>query len=463
MSSWAAMPLWKTVLSLSEASVALLSATSKGVQAPALLVLEDGTVFKGRSCGAAGEVTGEACFNTSIEGYLEVLTDPSYAGQVIAMTYPQIGNYGVSLDDVQRAQVFARGLVVRDLCSTPSSWRSEMTLAQFLCERGIVAIEGVDTRALVRHLREKGAMTCVLSTEDLDVESLRKKVAVAPVLQGQNLVKDVSAAPMTEQKGNPASHAFAKTANPTGKHKVVAYDCGIKESILGSLAAVGCEVECVAWDTPAEDVLAMDPDGVFLSNGPGDPDAVRDTSEAASALIGQVPLFGICLGHQMMGLAAGGDAVKLAYGHRGGNHPVMNLLTGQVEVTSQNHGFAIRFESLGPLIPEMSGGRKEHESDLRVWARAGISPVVQNSRFGRIRLSHVSLNDGTLEGMEFMDVPAFCVQYHPESCPGPSDSRYLFQAFARLMDGDAQGLKTDITAMRLAGWRLGGEVSHAEA
>lgn len=451
------------VRSLSEPSTTLLSGTSKGVQAPAVLVLEDGTAFRGRSVGAPGEVCGEACFNTSIEGYLEVLTDPSYAGQVITMTYPQIGNYGVSLDDVQRAQVFARGLVARDVCPTPSSWRSEMPLPQFLREHGIVAIEGVDTRALVRHLREKGAMGCILSTEDLDVESLRAKVQAAPALQGQNLVEGVSGAPMTPQLGAPASHSFAKPPTPKASHHVVAYDCGIKESILGSLAAAGCRVTCVPWDASAEDVLALDPDGVFLSNGPGDPEAVAATSAAAAELLGRVPVFGICLGHQMLGLAADGSAMKLSYGHRGGNHPVMNLITGQVEVTSQNHGFAIRFDSLGPLIPELSGGMAEHEDDLRVWAERGIAPVVQNERFGRIRLSHVSLNDGTLEGLEFLDAPAFCVQYHPESSPGPSDSRYLFAAFSDLMDGGADVLSVDIASDRLSGWKLGGEADHAQA
>lgn len=455
MSTLVATQLWKTVSSLSEATKRLLKAISKGVQKPCVLALEDGTVFTGRSCGAEGEVFGEVCFNTSLVGYLEVLTDPSYAGQIVCMTYPQIGNYGVTLDDVQRGRVHARGMVVRDMCATPSSWRSELSLPEFCKREGIVAIEGVDTRALVRHLRERGAMTGVLSTTDLDAESLVAKAKVAPALVGQNLAGSVSD-PAGTSADMPASHSFAVAPAKPRTRSVVAYDCGVKDSILENLVRAGCEVTCVAWDTPAEEVLVMKPDGVFLSNGPGDPDAVTATFQQAEKLMGQVPVFGICLGHQMMGLAAGAQTEKLKYGHRGGNHPVQNLITGRVEVTAQNHGFGLLFDSLGPLIPEESGGYAHHENDLRVWAERGVAPVVSNDRFGRIRLTHVNLNDGTLEGMEFLDVPAFCVQYHPEASPGPTDAHYLFTAFMGLMDGDGDYLERDIACDRLAGWEFGG-------
>ncbi len=447
--------------SLSEAAARLLANTSKGIQERALLALEDGTVFEGRSCGASGEVTGEVCFNTSLVGYLEVLTDPSYAGQIICMTYPQIGNYGVTEDDVQRRRVHARGLVVRDMCDTPSSWRSDLSLPEFLAREGIVCVEGVDTRALVRHIREHGAMTGVLSTEDADAASLVAKAQAAPRLEGQNLVQGVSDAEGV-RTAPPAGHGFAQAPAVAASRHVVAYDCGVKDSILENLVRAGCRVTCVPWDAPAEEVLALQPDGVFLSNGPGDPDAVTATQAEAQKLIGRVPLFGICLGHQMLGLAAGARAEKLKYGHRGGNHPVQNLITGRVEITAQNHGFGILFESLGSLIPEESGGFAHHEADLRAWAERSVAPVVRNARFGRIQLTHVNLNDGTLEGIRFLDVPAFSVQYHPEASPGPADAHYLFSAFMRLMEGEADPLAIDSAQERLAGWRFGGE-AHASA
>lgn len=461
MCTWAATPRWRTVSSLSEAAARLLANTSKGIQGRALLALEDGTVFAGRSCGASGEVTGEVCFNTSLVGYLEVLTDPSYAGQIICMTYPQIGNYGVAEDDVQRRRVHARGLVVRDMCAAPSSWRSDLSLPEFLARENIVCIEGVDTRALVRHIREHGAMTGVLSTEDADAASLVAKAQAAPRLEGQNLVQSVSDAEGVRTVP-PAGHGFAQAPAAAASRHVVAYDCGVKDSILENLVRAGCCVTCVPWDAPAEEVLALQPDGVFLSNGPGDPDAVAATQAEAQKLIGRVPLFGICLGHQMLGLAAGARAEKLKYGHRGGNHPVQNLITGRVEITAQNHGFGILFESLGSLIPEESGGFAHHEADLRAWAERSVAPVVRNARFGRIQLTHVNLNDGTLEGIRFVDVPAFSVQYHPEASPGPADAHYLFSAFMRLMAGEADPLAIDSAQERLAGWRFGGE-AHASA
>ena len=269
----------------------LIAATSKKARKAAILLLEDGTRFDGWACGAAGEVTGEICFNTSLEGYLEVITDPSYAGQIVTMTYPQIGNYGVNLDDTQSAKPALRGLVVHDMCRTPSNWRSSMSLPEFLERENIVAIEGIDTRALVRHIRDFGAQTAILSTEDLDAASLAEKVAAAPSLVGRNLAKTVSRAAAESFDKVPESQAFAVAAPAPKKYHVVAYDCGVKESILVGLVRVGCDLTVVPWDTPAADVLAMEPDGVFLSNGPGDPDAVTETYEQARELIGKVPVL----------------------------------------------------------------------------------------------------------------------------------------------------------------------------
>ena len=444
---------------MSQISQQLLQGTSKLAGAPAALALEDGAVFYGTACGAAGEAFGEICFNTSLEGYLEVITDPSYAGQIITMTYPQIGNYGVNTQDAQATQPALRGLVVRDMCTTPSNWRSELSLPDYLKQHGVVAIEGVDTRALVRHVRDHGAQRAIISTVDTQAESLLAKVRASESLVGQNLAATVScAAPYTRGVENlPESQSFALAAAPAPRFNVVAYDCGVKRSILDGLVRAGCAVTCVPWDTPAETVLAQNPDGVFLSNGPGDPDAVSGTYTQVEKLLGKLPVFGICLGHQMMCKAAGADIEKLKFGHRGGNHPVMNLRTHRVEITAQNHGFGLLFPSLGPLVPELSGGFKGHEDDLRFWVRAGIAPVVQNERFGRIQLTHVNLNDGTAEGIAFLDIPAFSVQYHPEANPGPTDAHYLFTAFARLMEGRTDYLDIDIAADRLAGWKFGAE------
>ncbi len=444
---------------MSNLSDKLLQATSKPQARPAMLVLEDGAAFSGTACAAEGEAFGEICFNTSLEGYLEVITDPSYAGQIITMTYPQIGNYGVNLEDVQSAKPACRGLVVRDMCQEPSNWRCDVPLPRFLEDNGIIAIEGVDTRALVRHVRDAGAQRAVISTVDTDVESLLAKVRASASIVGENLAATVScdAVHPFDAASLPASQAFAIAAPESAKHKVVAYDCGAKLSILQNLVRCGCDLTVVPWDTPAEDVLAMEPDGVFLSNGPGDPDAVSGTYTQVEKLLGKLPVFGICLGHQMIGKAAGAQIEKLKFGHRGGNHPVMNLLTGRVEITAQNHGFGILFPSLGALIPELSDGVAEHpaDGDLRFWVRRGVAPVVDNPRFGRIRLTHVNLNDGTAEGVAFLDIPAFCVQYHPEASPGPTDAHYLFTAFSRLMDGRDDYLDIDIAADRLAGWRFG--------
>ncbi len=378
---------------MSSLSESILSKTSKGQGGTAALVLEDGTSFIGRSCGASGTRFGEICFNTSLEGYLEVLTDPSYAGQIITMTYPQIGNYGVNLDDVQSSKPALRGLVVRDICESPSNWRSAVSLPQYLVGNDIVCIEGIDTRYLVRHIRDNGAMRAVLSTEDVDIDSLLEKVRASESIVGQNLVETVSCAEAHPYNTLPESHGFAMAEDRVPLHKIVAYDCGAKDSILQNLIRSGMEVEVVPYNTPAEEVLAKNPDGVFLSNGPGDPDAVDETYTQVEKLLGRVPIFGICLGHQMISKAAGSDIEKLKFGHRGGNHPVMNLLTDRVEITAQNHGFGLRFDSLGELIPELSGGFSDHVRDLRFWSERKIAPVVNNEKFGRIQLTHVNLNE----------------------------------------------------------------------
>lgn len=455
----------------SELAQRIIAQTSKGYRGPAILMLEDGTVFYGRACGAAGTATGEVCFNTSLEGYFEVLTDPSYAGQIVTMTYPQIGNYGVDPADVQSAYPGSadrgpstpalRGMVVHDMCATPSNWRSSISMPDYLARCGIVAIEGVDTRALVRHLRDHGAQKGIISTEVFSLAELVGRLEQAPSLVGENLVRTVSCdAPHTYGAADlPAEHAFASAPAKPARYRVTVYDCGIKRGILEGLVRAGCELTVVPWDTPAEDVLAQQPDGVFLSNGPGDPDAVEETYSQVEKLIGRVPLFGICLGHQMISLACGAEMEKLKFGHRGGNQPVMNLISHRVEITAQNHGFGLVFPSLGALIPELSDGVSEHpaDGDLRFWVERGVAPVVQNERFGRIRLTHVNLNDGTAEGIQLLDQPAFSVQYHPEAAPGPTDAHYLFTAFTRLMDGEPDYLNIDIAKDRLAGWVFAAE------
>lgn len=456
---------------MSQTSEFLLKNTSKPASSMACLVLEDGTCYVGRSCGAEGEVFGEICFNTSLEGYLEVITDPSYAGQIVCMTYPQIGNYGVSEADVQRKTVSLSGLVVRDMCQTPSSWRSEETLPEFLKKEGVVCAEGIDTRAVVRHIRDAGAMKAVLSTVDVDAESLLAKVRASSSIGDENHVSGVSRTQAEEFDEVPSEHSFAQVEVPPKKHKVVAYDCGAKDSILQNLVRQGCEVEVVPWNASAEEVLALDPDGVFISNGPGDPDTVEDTSAEVEKLLGKVPVFGICLGHQMICKAAGAQMEKLKFGHRGANQPVMNLLTSRVEITSQNHGYGVVANTLGdvnvaPVASEGADALSESsqtsaDNDFRATAQAGVAPIYDNQKFGRILLSHVNLNDGTPEGVAFLDIPAFSVQYHPEASPGPVDSRYLFKAFTRLMDGDPDYLDLDISKMRLAGWKFGSESPNA--
>lgn len=392
---------------------------------PAALVLEDGTVFRGWSCGAPGEATGELCFNTSLVGYQEVMTDPSYAGQILTMTYPQIGNYGVNSQDMQSDGMALRGVVVREMCRRPSNHRSEGPLHEMLERFGVVAIEGVDTRRLTKHIRESGAMRAVISTLDLDESSLLDKARASEGIVGVDLVATVSCREVREEH----------TSAPEPL-KVVAYDCGMKRSIVDGLVASGCDVVVVPACTTADEVLAHAPDGVFFSNGPGDPCAVAGVPEAVAGVLGRVPVFGICLGHQMLAIAAGCSVEKLKYGHRGGNQPVKNLLTGRVEITSQNHGFGVEFGSLGPLLIEESAGLELPLDDLRAWAAAEVAPVVMSRAHGRIQLTHVNLNDGTVEGIRFLDIPAFSVQYHPEAAAGPLDASYLFTSFVRLMQGD---------------------------
>ena len=420
------------------ARVGALEEEPVGTRARALLALEDGTVFEGWSCGAEGEAFGEAVFNTSLTGYQEVLTDPSYAGQIVTMTMPHIGNYGVNGADMESRGSFASGFVVRSMSRITSSWRSEMSVPEFLRKQGVVAIEGVDTRRLTRHVREQGAMRAVISTQDLDVASLVGKAQASPGLVGRDLVREVAVTTSFEWGSeDPTGCMPVDTGVLPVKpaYRVVAFDSGIKFNILRRLAEAGCSVLVVPPTTTASQVLELGCDGVFLANGPGDPAAVDYLYGTVRDLLGVRPIFGICLGHQMLSLALGGQTFKLRYGHRGGNQPVMNLLTGQVEITSQNHGFCVEFASVGPLDAEASGGLALDPADLGAWVRAGVAPVVTSAGHGRVQLTHVNLNDMTVEGVRCLDRHAFSVQYHPEAAPGPHDSRYLFGAFTALMDG----------------------------
>ena len=411
----------------------------------ALLALEDGTTFEGLSVGATGETFGELVFNTSMSGYQEVITDPSYAGQVVAFTYPQIGNYGVCAEDMQSTGTALAGVVVHDMCHTPNNWRSEGTLPDFLAERGIVAIEGVDTRELTLRVRDAGTMRCAISTTDLDPASLVARVKASPSISETNWVAKVS---------TPEPYEVSAKVNldrPRKAYKVIALDCGEKRGILRGLVGVGLDVRVVPWDTTAEEILAAKPDGVFLSNGPGDPRELPSVYSEVTKLIGKVPVFGICLGHQMISQAAGAQIEKLPYGHHGGNQPVMNLLSGMVEVTAQNHNYGLEFQTIGDFVPELSGGQETVDAfkatgsaDWRFWSERRIAPVVESKQFGRIRLTHVNLNDGTPEGIQFLDQPCFSVQYHPEASPGPHDAVYLFEAFRRLIEGVPDYLAIDV-------------------
>jgi len=368
----------------------------------ATLLLEDGRVFHGQGHGFEAEAIGEIVFNTSMSGYQEILTDPSYAGQIVAMTYPLIGNTGVNEEDAESRRPFLEAFIVRRMTPHPSNWRISEPLTDYLEKHRIPAISDIDTRALVRHIREKGAMRAVVSLVDHDLKSLRQKVRESPQMTGRDLAKVVTTA--ESYVANTEEPNFVEfsdlTPGETGPYRVVAYDFGIKTNILRDLTHLGANVTVVPASTSAADVLALNPDGIFLSNGPGDPEAVDYAVLNVRELLGKKPMFGICLGHQIMGLALGGRTFKLKFGHHGGNHPVMNIDTGRVEITSQNHGFAVDLDSLDN---------------------------------NEIRITHMNLNDHTLEGFEHRNLPAFSVQYHPEASPGPHDSYYLFQKFIDLM------------------------------
>lgn len=378
----------------------------------AILALEDGTVFWGSRFGAAGEAQGEVVFNTGMTGYQEILTDPSYAGQIVTMTYPHIGNYGINHRDFESRGPFVEGFIVRENSALYNNWRAEGSLSDLLESFGIVGIEGVDTRALTRHIRTAGAMRGVISSEDLDERDAIEKARAVPSIIGRDLVKGVS-----------AYHAYEWSAPAEKLYSIVAYDFGIKRNILRCLEAVGCQVTVVPATTPAQEVLERNPQGIFLSNGPGDPEAVGYAIAAIRSLLGKKTIFGICLGHQLLSLALGARTYKLKFGHRGVNHPVKNLSTTKVEITSQNHGFAVDAASFGVRDRE--------------WQVGGALPAGNwpgRSDFGPVEITHLNLNDGTVEGLSCLEVPAFSVQYHPEASPGPHDSAYLFRQFTLLME-----------------------------
>jgi len=366
----------------------------------AILLLEDGTVFEGNSFGAKATRCGEVVFNTAMTGYQEILTDPSYYEQIITMTYPLIGNYGTNKDDIESRRVFARGFIVKENCNYPSNWRSKKSLSDYLKANNVVGLEGIDTRALVKHIRTVGAMKGIISSEGFSISKLKKKLSQYPGLIDRDIVKDVTVKKAYHWDKAVVDVITSREEKPPVKYKVVAFDYGIKLNILRLLRSHGCDVWVVPAKTSAKEVLARKPDGVFLSNGPGDPGAVDYAIDEIKRLLGKVPVFGICLGHQLLGLALGGKRFKLKFGHHGANHPVKNLQTEEIEITSQNHGFCVDIDSL-----------KDKD----------------------VELTHINLNDQTLEGFRCKNIPAFCVQYHPEASPGPHDSNYLFERFITLM------------------------------
>jgi carbamoyl-phosphate synthase small subunit len=360
-------------------------------------MLEDGIWFEGTVFGAEGEVGGEVVFNTSMTGYQEILTDPSYSGQMVTMTYPLIGNYGANREDQESARPQAAALIVREISEIYSNYRADFSLDAYLMKNGVTGLTGIDTRALVLHLRNHGAKNGILSSVDMNLESLLAKAKALPNMNGLDLAQTVSC-------DKAYTYAGARRGLPTDGRptlKVAAYDFGIKSNILDLMRAEGFDVTVVPAKTPAEDVLAMNPDGVFLSNGPGDPEPCDYAIEATRKIIGKKPIFGICLGHQIMGIAFGGRTYKLKFGHRGANHPVRDEATGRIEITSQNHGFCVDADSL----------------DL-----------------SKIEITHWNLNDMTIEGLRHKEAPAFCVQYHPEASPGPHDASYLFPRFRKMIE-----------------------------
>lgn len=385
----------------------------------AILALADGTVFNGYSIGAEGESIGDVVFNTSLTGYQEILTDPSYKGQIVTMTYPLIGNYGVNEIDVESVKPYLEGFIVKEYCPCPSNWRLQDNLDSFLKEKGVVGIEGIDTRALTRHIRDAGEQQGVISTIESDIDVLVKRAKASPTLIGKDLVVDVTTGKNYEWEDS--DQGLEKFITPNGKSvplpdssekrefKVVVYDCGVKFNILRNLVEFGCDVVVVPAFTKAEEVLAIDPDGILFSNGPGDPSAVTYMIENAKKLIGKKPIMGICLGHQILSLACGCKTYKLKFGHHGGNHPVMDMKTKKVEITAQNHGFAVDIDS----VPDRT------RSDL-----------------GPINVTHINLNDKSVEGLECEEIPLFSVQYHPEASPGPQDSNHIFGKFLRMMSSD---------------------------
>ncbi len=365
-----------------------------------LIGLEDGTVMAAHSFTGSGEAVGEMVFNTSMSGYQEILTDPSYTGQLVTMTYPMIGNYGVNPEDMESSGVHPRAFLMREYQAQPSNHRSTGNLADFLVQYGVLGVEGLDTRMLTRLIRNTGAMKAVISTEDLDGASLVRRAREWAGMIGRDMVARVAGTESYRWEGNAPVLGSGFPENEAGGFKVIAYDFGIKYNQLRLLTRKGCRVLVVPSTTSAEDVLALQPDGVFLSNGPGDPAGVRGVVGNVQKLLGKVPIFGICLGHQMLGLAYGATTYKLKFGHRGGNQPVKDLVTGKVEITSQNHGFCVDPASLPPSV----------------------------------EVTHINLNDGSLEGMRHREWPAFSVQYHPEYAPGPHDAEYLFDRFIQLME-----------------------------